>query len=266
MHRRGLQFLIVLALMMPSALGPMALSVSAAMPVCDPEWANKFLGNGISTPGMIGVYSQIENVSESLCTQPVSPKVPSWSLAWISLDGPHNPVPGWNIYQGGYATCPPPEVGTCPYNGGKRYIWVYYAHDNSLMCGYAFNTGFIKIADATTYATHVFQISKVGSQYNFYVDNVLKYSRSQDDIETCWLGVAAGEWQDEMLNNDDQAGGHVANAQNFGNNRYQDGTGWHNMNRPLGGNCDANSYPAHWHCHTSTSVPNYFVSWDDRVP
>jgi hypothetical protein len=163
---------------------------------------------------------------------------------------------------GGYAKCP--SAGYCPYNSGATFIWYYYAHEQGA-CGLAFNTTIIKIQNATT-GLHFFQISKVGSRYNYCYDEVEKTHVSQADIETCWPGVAASEWQSEMLNYGDQGGGGLANRQDFKANQYQNGTGWHPMNRTLGSLCDANSYPVHWHCRTSSTIANNFTSWDDRFP
>lgn len=170
---------------------------------------------------------------------------------------------GIDIFQGGYAQCPPPAVGSCPYNGGVLYFWDYYAHEQGA-CGLAFNTGFVNEGNPAA-GYHFFQISKVGTNYNFYIDEVFERARGQTDIETCWPGVVAAEWQNETLDGNDQAGGRVANPQGFHRNQYQTSTGWHNANRPLGSSCDANSNTVHWHCNTS-GIANYFDAYDDRVP
>lgn len=208
-----------------------APSVAAWSATCGSTSTNKFLGNGKSGSGLIGVYSEIEYINKGLCVQGSS-IIGSWSLSWVSLDGPQPNVPGVNIFQGGYAKCPPASVGSCPYNLGNTYSWVYYGRKQGA-CGVAFNTGFVKIGNVSS-GTHFFQISKVGSQYNFYVDQVLKYHRSLADIETCWPGVTGMEWQNEMLNDGDQGGGPVSNHQNFDANQYQNATGWHPANRALG--------------------------------
>jgi hypothetical protein len=216
---------------------------------------------------LIGVYSEIQFFEKSLCIQgpPGTPRYHSWALSWVSLDGPQSSsTPGIDIFQGGYAKCPPSSVGSCPYNNGVSYTWYYYAHEEG-PCGLAFNTGIKKLANVTS-GTHFFQVSRVGTKYNFYVDEVLKYSRPRADIETCWPGVAAVEWQNEMLNKGDQGGGPLSNYQDFGENQYQNSTGWHAANRTLNAACDANSYPAHWHCKTTGTEQDRFKSWDDRAP
>ena len=256
-----------------AALGALTLAfaivptpAAAAMPTCaTPTQSNYFLGNGMSRSGLKGVYTEIERLGEHLCTQG-SPIRGSWSLAWISLDGPQRSgVGGINIFQGGYAQCPPPTVNSCPYNGGVIYYWDYYAHDGSGPCGIPFNTGFVNEGNPTA-GYHFFQISKVGAQYQFFIDEHFIRARGQADIETCWPTINGGEWQNETLNPNDQAGGHVSNPQGFHNNQYQTATGWHNANRTLGSSCDANSNPAHWHCHTSSGTANGFDTYDDRVP
>jgi hypothetical protein len=219
---------------------------------------------------MIGAYTEIKYVNKSLCQQsPTVQKYKSWSLSWVSLEGPVDPDPlnGINIYQGGYAKCPDPvaSLPSCPYNGGVSYVWYYYAHHASTACGMPFSTGIVKIANATT-GTHFFQVSKVGTQANFYVDEVLKNHRPWTDISTCWSGVAAAEWQNEMLNIGDQGGGPLSDHQDFGNNQYQTSTGWHPFNLPLSSDCPGNSYPAHWICKTSSNQADRFRSWDDRAP
>jgi hypothetical protein len=131
---------------------------------CSGVFANKFLGNGKAATGLIGVYSEIQYAFKGLCVQTPGSEVHSWSLSWVSLDG-YQSSPGVSIFQGGYARCPPPVVGSCPWNNGTTYYLVYYGYHQG-NCGLAFNTGIIKIANATS-GTHFFQISKVGSQYNF---------------------------------------------------------------------------------------------------
>lgn len=224
------------------------------------------MGNGKSASGLIGVYSEIQFTERSLCLQgPPGAEMPSWALSWVSIDGPQDDqTPGIDIYQGGYAKCPSDRVGSCPYNNGTSYIWHYYAHEQGA-CGLAYNTGFRYDMDVSS-GFHDFQVSKVSGRYRFYVDEVQEGSRDASDIETCWPGIVQVEWQNEMLNTGDQGGGPVSNHQDFRNNQYQNGTGWHNMNRTLSADCDANSYPAHWHCHTTSTTANTFKSWDDRAP
>jgi hypothetical protein len=258
--------MLFVAMMMASTVATAtAPSVAAWTVPCSGVYVNKFQGNAKSAPGLIGVYSEIQYVDKGLCFQASSPYVPSWSLSWVSLEGPQtDAVPGIDIFQGGYAKCPFPAVGSCPWNNGSSYYWVYYAHEQGA-CGAAFNTGFINIAFAAT-GTHFFQVSKVGSQYNFYVDELLRYHRSLADIQTCWPGVTRVEWQNEMLNDGDQGGGPLSDHQDFGANQYQNATGWHPENRSLSTACDYNSYPLHWHCNTTPTTANQFKSWDDRAP
>jgi len=262
MHRRVFLLSVVAAALPFLASAP---PLSAALPdPCAGQTYNHFLGNGRSSAGLKGVYGEIERINEILCTQGAT-KVGSWSLAWVSLDGPQSPtVPGIDIYQGGYAQCPPADVGSCPYNNGANYLWIYYAREQGA-CGAAFNTGFINQGNSTS-GYHFFQASKVGGYYNFYIDEVFKHARLASDIDTCWPGVSGVEWQDEMLNDQDQGGGHVSNPQGWRNNQYQNATGWHNADRTLNSNCDANSFPAHWHCVTSATNKRAFDTWDDRVP
>lgn len=255
---------LILSVLLVHTVGAVAPRAAVAWSEpCNSTWANKFLGNGRAGTAIIGVYSEIQYINKGLCVQAFGSPVHSWSLSWVSLDGRPAAV-GLNIFQGGYAKCPPSSVGSCPYNNGASYTWVYYAHEQGA-CGLAFNTGFVKIANATS-GTHFFQISKVGSQYNYYIDEQLKYHRSVSDISTCWSGVTGAEWQNEMLNNGDQGGGPPSDHQEFGANQYQNGSGWHPANRTLGDYCDANSYPTDWHCRTSTVDANLFRSWDDRAP
>ncbi len=237
----------------------------AAMPQCVAPSTNKFLGNGLSTSGIKGVYTEIEKLGKQLCTQGSSP-LGSWSLSWISLDGPQSDsTPGIDIFQGGYAQCPPATVGSCPYHGGNLYLWDYYGHEQG-SCGLAFNTGIIYDGLPVASGYHFFQISKVGTTYNYYIDEGFVRSRTAAEIDACWPGVVAAEWQNEMLNSSDQGGGRTANPQGFHKNQYQTSSGWHNMNRTLGSACDANSNPAHWHCNQSATSANYFDAYDDRVP
>jgi hypothetical protein len=223
------------------------------------------LGNGKSAGGLIGIYSEITYVNENLCVQGPDPLVGSWSLSWVSLDGPQDDAtPGIDIFQGGYAKCPDPFVGSCPWNSGVTYYWVSYGHEQGA-CGAAFNTGFIKIANAAT-GVHSFQVSRVGTQYNFYIDEVLKYHRSLADIDTCWPGASQIEWQNEMLNNGDQGAGTVSKHLMFDNNQYQNSTGWHPQNRTLNTPCDANSNPTDWACNNSGTFADRFNAWDRRAP
>jgi hypothetical protein len=238
------------------------------MPTCAGPSFSHFLGNGMSVSGLKGAYTEIEKLSKQLCTQ-TTPLVPSWSLSWVSIQGPP-PSAGDNIYQAGFAQCPPPSVpGSCPYNGGALYYFSYFAWATG-PCGLHFTTGAViedaRVPNPGAAGYHFFQVSKVGTSYNVYIDETYIRGRNQADIETCWPGVVSSGWQNEMLNLNDQGGGHVANPQGFHNNQYQTSSGWHNANRALNQQCDANSNMSHWHCNQSSSSANYFDAYDDRVP
>ena len=254
----------VLVAMMLLGLVIAPVTVKSAMPQCTGSGGSKFLGNGMSPSGLIGVYTEIERLGKQLCTQGAT-RMDSWSLSWVSLDGPNTSAPGDNIFQGGYAQCPDPVVSNCPYNGGVLYFFDYYAHEQSVACGIAYATLFTNYGNPSG-GYHFFQVSKVGTHYNFYIDEVLRDQIGLGSIDTCWGYIAGGEWQNEMLNINDQGGGHVSNPQGFHKNQYQTSTGWHNANRTLGSTCDANNYTTHWHCKTSTTSANYFDAYDDRVP
>jgi hypothetical protein len=240
-------------------------TVQAAMPACTNSSYNHFLGNGMTLSGLKGSYTEIEKLGKQLCTQGPT-RYGSWSLSWVSLDGPP-PSSGINIFQGGFAQCPAASV--CPYNGGSLFYFSYFAWGQGA-CGAPFNSGIViedsRVPNPGAAGYHFFQVSKVGTTYNFYIDETFIRSRTQHDVETCWGGVRSAEWQNETLNDNDQAGGRVANPQGFHKNQYQTSTGWHNANRTLGLKCDANSVPAHWHCNTSSTSANYFDAYDDRVP
>ncbi len=247
----------------------LALGTLSAVPASAAAWANcsgtsgnKFLGDGHASAGLKGVYAEIEYFNESLCVQGAT-KVGSWSLSWVSLDGPQTGADGVNIFQGGYAKCPPPIVGSCPWNNGVTYYWYFYQHETGA-CGLVGGSPTImKIANAGS-GLHFFQISKVGSNYNFYIDEVFKYGRPASDIDTCWPGVTAVEYQDEMLNNGDQGGGTVSNHQLFGNIQYQDASGWHLEYQTPGSAC-ANSNPTNWRCNWDYTGHNFYP-WDNRAP
>src|SRR5215213_9127990 len=99
--RRSLAVLVATGLLL--AIGP-GVARSWSVP-CSGDGANKFLGNGRSSTAMIGAYTEIKYVNKSLCQQsPTVQKYKSWSLSWVSLEGPVDPDPldGINIYQGGY--------------------------------------------------------------------------------------------------------------------------------------------------------------------
>lgn len=254
---------VVAALVVLAGYGAVTPSIALAAS-CQSTSANKFLGTGRGGSGLVGVYSEIQFVEKSLCTQG-STSVPSWSLSWISIDD-GGQGSGLNIYQGGYAKCPPPTVpGSCPYNIGTSYYWVYYAREQSSDCGLAWNTGFIDLGNVFT-GFHEFQISKVSGSYNFYIDHALKHQRTAFDLETCWPAIAQLEWKNEMLNNGDQGGGPLSEHQDFRNNQYKDGSGWHDANRTTSSLCEANSYPTHWYCRTSPIHANTLKAWDDRFP
>jgi hypothetical protein len=233
---------------------------------CDGQpYQNMFLGRGKTVAGLKGVYSEIEFYNERLCIQGANPDH-SWSLSWISLDGINSSAPGIEIYQGGYAKCPIASVGSCPWNNGASYYWYFYGREQGT-CGVAFNTGVVKVKGNATAGVHEFQISKVGSDYNYYIDHVVYDHRTTTQIETCWGHIPqAAEWQNEMLDPGDQAGGQVSNKLTFGNNKYQDAGGWKNDNRPLGSQCDANSQAAVWGCTQASNVQNYFNAWDRTIP
>jgi hypothetical protein len=247
-----------------AALGPTA--VLAAMPTCGGDTGNHFLGNGRSPSGVKGVYGEIEHLGQSLCTQSAT-KVGSWVLSWVSLDGPS--TSGLDIYQVGYARCPQPVPagpGSCPWNNGAAYFFAWYGRETG-PCGQKYESGFLNLGSGPSGTYHFFQVSKIGNYYKIYIDEVFTgQQRIAWEIDDCWPGVSGVEWQNETLDRNDQGGGRVANPKGFHNNQYQDASGWHNANRALNSACDANSFPAHWHCVNSGSVARNFESWDDRVP
>ncbi len=86
-----------------------------------------------------GVSSEIEWVNSHLCVQ-TGNNDQSWSLSWVSLDGPNSDsIPGISIYQGGFAKCASVDT-TCDANGGVSYHWVYYAREQG-PCGDAYVGG-----------------------------------------------------------------------------------------------------------------------------
>ena len=236
------------------------------MPTCLSTGYNHFLGNGMTLSGLKGAYTEIEKLGKSLCTQGSNPPYPSWSLSWVSLEGP---APGGgqnNIFQVGFARCP--QMSVCPYYGGALYYFSYYERATGA-CGLDFSEWHVEdalVLNPGAPGYHFFQVSKVGTTYNEYIDETFIRSWSVHDVETCWGGVQHAEWQNETLNDNDQAGGHMTNPQGFHKNQYQTSTGWHNANRTLGKACDANNLPAHWNCNTSMTSANYFDAYDDRVP
>jgi hypothetical protein len=235
------------------------------MPLCNSLPYYHFLGTGMTLSGLKGAYTEIEKLGKQLCTQGTT-RYGSWSLSWVSLEGPA-PTSGFNIFQVGLARCP--QFSDCPYNGGALYYFSYFAWGNGGPCGTAvtqWNIEDSRVPNPGAAGYHFFQVSKVGTTYNLYIDETFIRSRSLHDVETCWGGVQHAEWQNETLNDNDQAGGHVANPQGFHKNQYQTSTGWHNANRTLGSACDANSLKAYWHCNTSSTSANYFDAYDERVP
>jgi hypothetical protein len=239
----------------------MATPGDAAAVSCAPTWSNMFLGNDRSGTGIRGVYSRIEYYNERVCDQGET-FVYSWSLQWVGLQGPPN-SPGTDIFQGGYAKCSV-VAGSCPWNSGNSYTWVYYGHQMGA-CGQAAHSPFTKIYNVSS-GTHDFQIAKSGSYYKFSIDGVVEYQRPASDLDLCWDSIDSTVWTAEMLNTGDQAGGSVGNHQDFLNNEWQDGGGWHFITRTLGAPCNFNSYPAHWHCNISQASGEDFANWDDRFP
>lgn len=238
-----------------------------AWPACDNlPFQNLFVGETHSVSNLKGVYAEIEYFNEKLCVQGASPD-PSWSLSWVSLDGQNSDsVPGLAIYQGGYAKCPPPSVGTCPWNSGAPYYWYFYGREQGV-CGAAFNTGIVKAPKGNaTSGIHEFQISEVSSTYYFWIDHVVQNSRPQSDIDTCWGRIPLVEWENEMADPGDQNGGTVSNHQSYGNTQFQDNAGWHAHSLSLGQPCQNNAQPSVWRCFVASNVGDYFYSWDTRAP
>lgn len=227
---------------------------------CASTSANKFLGNGYTASGLIGVYAQIEYINRSVCTQ-AERFVGSWALSWVALEGSQATGVN-NIFQGGYAKCG--VDGSCNWNGGVSYVFVYYGH-NQGACGQSFGTGVILIYNASS-GVHDFSVLKSGTHYNYTVDSAVEYQRSLADVDTCWPGVTHVGYFNEMLNNGDQGGGPSSNHQSFNNTEYEKAAGWFYRNRTLNSLCDANSYSAHWHCQTSATSQHLFYAWDDRFP
>lgn len=238
---------------------------------CYTNLDNRFLGMGRSDPQIIGVRAEIEYNNPHLCTQIPGDTKGSWSLSWVSVDGRDAPD-GLNIFQGGYAKCPPPDVGSCPGNGGVPYYWWYYGHETG-PCGMATSTGFVDVGDASTGA-HLFKIVREtfedGTYYTFRIDGLLKKALQSWKVSLCWNGegVQAAEWQNEMLSGGDSPGGTPADRERWRDSAYRDSSGWHDINRTVGSGCDANSYPVYWRCEVvdqdGTDRSNTWRVWDVR--
>lgn len=263
------QLLLSLVLATTSLLSFARVSLAAWPQACTRDGLhNLFVGEYQPSSSLRGVYSEIEFFNEQLCVQGATPDY-SWSLSWVSLEGPNSDsIPGVSIYQGGYAKCPPPEVGSCPWNGGASYYWYFFGWEEG-PCGDAFNTGMVKAPKGNaTAGIHDFQISKVGSNYYYWIDEVVQGSRPAWNLDECWGGTGPrlAEWTNEMLDQGDQNGGTVANHQSFANNQYQDATGWRRLNLPKLNPCRNNAQPSVWACYIATNRNDWFYSWDRRAP
>ena len=239
---------------------------AVAHPDCFGTSRNLFLGMNKDGNSLTGVKVDVERLNPHLCGQGAQHTL-SWSLSWVSIDGPNSPeILGVSIFQGGYARCP--SNGSCYWNYGQPYYWYYYGHEQGV-CGQAYNTGIVDLGDVPV-GTHNFKIKYDLGQYGFYVDNVESAQRPWQDIEICWAGegIVGVEWENEMLNWGDGPGGTPANPELWSQARWQDSSGWHDLNRPVGlDNCDDNTYRAHWYCEVlnqdGTGNSNKWQVWDD---
>jgi hypothetical protein len=271
--------LLAAALLIDSVVLSIQAPVALAHGTCNSTSANKFVGFQLLRDDFTGVRTQIEKNNPPLCTQG-STLVPSWSLSWISLEGGNDPfVPGIEIYQGGYAKCPSSSVpASCPSNGGVVYYWIYYAREEGV-CGPEFNTNFVDLGDAGS-GLHSFKIALAsdGTTYDFFIDNVVRYSVSYAAMNYCWggTGITGAEWQNEMLNKGDSVGGTTADTEYWFDNHWKNANGWHEVNADVGsctisirpGVSGFNNEPALWGCYVvnqdGTAYSNIWRVWDKR--
>jgi hypothetical protein len=263
---RALGVSVLIALVLAGAFPVIAV----AWPACDgPSGTNLFAGNARFAGGLRGVYAEIEWFNTHLCVQTGDPEW-SWSMSWVSLDGPNSDqVAGVSIFQGGFTKCAPAGTGSCPFNGGVSYHWFYYGREEG-QCGAAYNSTIRKAPKGNAGpGVYDYEVSKApDGDYHFYINEVSQYAKAGYTIDDCWggVGVVGVEWQNEMLDPNDQNGGTVSNHQQFFAVQYKDGSGWHSANRPLGSLCDANSNPASWHCGWGSTSGTFFNEWDERAP
>ena len=188
-------------LIIPMGIAAVLMSPGVAYarsPCVAPGQSNYFAGDGIGeSPALSnidGVAADIEWVDPQLCIQGSTIRN-SWSLSWVSLDGPDTTAPGISIFQGGIARCPPPTVGSCPHENGNSYYWHFYQREAG-PCGPKTGTPFLKArkgnAGPGTLTYRIIRITDPeGGFYSFQIDGEQQASRSVTDLGNCSDGPIA---------------------------------------------------------------------------
>jgi hypothetical protein len=230
-----------------------------------------FAGEEEHHAGTIGAQASVETVNEGLCAP--TDGFGSSSSSWVALVGAYLGSGSENdIYQVGIDKCQDPG---CPRDPPTTYYFYAYGHHASTACGAEKLPVAVKApkGDATAYS-HVMKVDKVfvsggANEYRLYVDGAEQNRVLATQLETCWNGVGASEYADEVHDPGDQAGGCISScvehAQNFAYVQYRDGLGWHSMNRPFGQVCDVHDLST-MNCNIASNLHDWFYVRDTRAP
>lgn len=264
--RRG----IALGLTMTLGLGwsltdpPAAWALGCAGPAIGPGGPHgSFAGNNFThTNQTDGARATIEFKNEALCTTAGESDFSSYWAAVVAFPSPN----GLNIYQVGIDDC---KVNACPAGPTDNvpyYFWAYGREAANGCTAKGPTATYISDAPAQSKVYRVIReiVPGAGAFWRTYIGASQTSSRVASDLDTCWGGVDAAQFANELWDLNAQSGGTSGNKQTFSNVQWYDGSNWVNVTgMPLGGNChfvDLSTQRCVWPAGSG----NLWDSWDTR--
>lgn len=264
---------IVLAAIMSVPVALSAPGPVLALPGCTvPNTGAPVTGNERVASGQTGVYALVEVFNPARCSGS-GPAVRSGSFSSVMLTGDVS-----EVFEVGYVDCGPTWDDVCAENAGVPYYYYYYYVYSRWgwggSCGSTFvSTGIVKAPKGNLGSTpvfHDFEVSKAANGYYYaYIDEVSQYGKAGWTIDDCWrdgAGVRSVEWSGITLDENDQVGGTVSNHQQYKAVQYKTSSGWHQVNRALGSDCDFEFNPPVHACGWGSTSGTFFNVWDTRAP
>jgi hypothetical protein len=218
------------------------------------------------TNAVRGSSARIEYFNEALCSG-LAAGFGTYSAYWVAVVG--QPTAGRNIYQLGVDKC---QGTACPASNPVKtpyYFWAY-GRDPGGPCGNAVDPVPVKASlQPPSSGTVLYSIFRqfVSGQGNFYLAKISGQTQVQIDaasLETCWGGVDEAQLLNETLDQGDQSGGIVANAQNWESPLWHNGSAWVPITRPGFATCEAHDRPTMQCRWDAAGAGQNFWSWDTR--
>ena len=207
-------------------------------------------------------------MNEHLCTTSGGA---DFSSFWVAVAGNDSGDPnGSNIYQVGVDKC---RGSQCPDGvpvNQSCYFWAY-GRMQSTACGRELlpSPHLAPLGNAGA-GTKTYKVVKeyqpgAGWFYNLYINTSpqQQWNRPASDLETCWKGVDAAGFMNEVYDRNARSGGSVSNKQTYSAVYWYNGSSWSAVTGVGGTNCDYHQLST-MRCVWQQYDPSKWDSWDTR--